>query len=429
MTVESLLPPGARTKAEQAIEQAVARPLPIEIGRLASPETAPDAFIPFLAWGSSTDLWDRSWSIEKKRAVVKAWWRLHRKKGTLDGIKEALRFFGAEVVAVRRPPDSTFPDPTLTRAERDRYLARFRQLRFYSFRSRGVASFGAYANSGYRLPALFPGGGFFPTFSDAAVRVGRRAYVYDPLTGVEVPVKQAQRVSVTDRRGAVTFEQVSLPGTSPFAVFVGRPIGRVFTMDTGARGRVYSVAIESEYQETKSRLHISGVLPSQQPIDIRPRKARVPGQRVIGQLFPSISAGGLEVIGRPADGARRTFLPPSTAGLRIYDQVFLFDRDRQPDKRSARTFLGSTRLGMPAYHARLTIETRGRIAPLAMQRFISGYFVKTDKRRLAQAIEATRISKALRDKVLVTAKTMRPAKAADGVPVGSIKVGTWLRDV
>lgn len=429
--IQSVLMPGS-TPFERAIDAAVFRldETAEALRTIHDPERAPEAFVPFVAWGVSTDLWDRNWPIEKKRAVAKAWYRLHRKKGTLTGIKEAVRFFEAEVVAARRPPDSTIPDPTLTKEEREKYLARFRQIRFYRFRSGGAATFGAYLSSGYRLSALFPGGRAFPAVTDAVARIGRRAFVFDPLTGVEEPVKRVERTSTSTERAAVTFEEVVLPGRMALAAFAGRkPIRKVFTMDTGARGRRFSISIDSSYTETTSDLHVSGILPSDQPIDVRPRRAALPGHRVVGQLFPSLGGVATEFVNRANDGKHRTFLPASSARLRMFDQVFLFDPERLPDKRNARTFVSATRLGMPAYHARLTIQKRARISPFALQRFVHGFPVATDKAAVRRAIEAVRLSKSLRDKILVTTKTMRPAAVGDGYRVGTINVGTWVRDL
>lgn len=431
MTFQSLLP-GLASPLRRTVEEASSKTfdLPFALRDIDNPDAAPEAFIPFMAWGLSTDLWDRNWPIEKKRAAAKAWWRLHRKKGTLTGIKEAVRFFSAEVVAVRRPPDAAFPDPTMTREERDAYLARFQQIRFYSHRSRGSATYGAYLAGGYRLSRLFIGETAFPTFSDAAVRIGRRAYLFEPRTGDEAPVRRALRVTTTETRRAVEFEEVVLPGYAGKSAFAGRPpIAKTFTADTGARGRLYSISIDVEYSEARSSLHISGILPSGTPIDVRPRRAALPGSRVKGQLFPSLGGRATEFVNRHGDGVHRTFLPPSTAPLRIFDQIFLFDPQRHVDKRGARTFLNNVRLGMPPFHARITLKSQAKLSPFSAQRFVAGYFVTTSKARLTNAIEAIRLSKSLRDKVIVTAKTMRPATAGDGFEIGKISVGTWVRDL
>lgn len=430
MTIQVLHPKSA-SPLRKTVEEAMVRASDIDIliGWIDDPERAPEAFIPFLAWGVSTDLWDREWPIEKKRAVAKAWYRLHSKKGTLTGIKEAVRFFGAEVVSVRRPPDGTYPDPSLTRQEREAYLARFPQIRFFTTRSASQAGYGAYLVSGYRLSRLFIGDRAFPFISDAILRSGRRAFVYDPLTGVETPVRRVDRETILDNQEALEFEEVDLPGRSLFGAFAGRkPMARSFTVDGNASGRRFSVAVQTSYNDRTTRLHFSAVEPSGLPVSVNPRLQKQPGSRVLGQLFPSLGGVGTEYVNKPTDGLARAFLPPSTSKLRIFEQIFVYDETRQADRRGSRTFIGNTRLGMPAYNASMKLETRARISRFATQQFVHGFLVKTSKARLTKTIEAIRLSKSLRDNITVTAKTMRPVTVADGVELGTITVGTWVRD-
>jgi phage tail P2-like protein len=430
MTIQILHPNGT-SPLFKTVEETMVRASEVDvlIGWIDSPELAPDSFIPYLAWGSSTDLWDRDWPVEKKRAVAKAWYRLHSKKGTLTGIKEAVRFFGAEVVKVRRPPDGTYPDPSLTREEREKFLGRFQQIRFYSTLSGATSGYGAYLASGYRLDKLFPGAKAFPFISDCSSRIGRRAFVYDPLTGVQSPVRRVDRVTVLDNREALEFDEVDLPGRSIFGAFAGRkPMARSFTVDGDAKSRRFSIAVQTNYNYRTTELHFSAVEPSGDPVDVNAQIQKQPGARVKGQLFPSLGGVGTEYVNRPSDGAKRVFLPPTTSRLRVFEQIYVYDEDRQADRRGSRTFLGNTRLGMPPYNASMRLETRAKISWFAAQQFTYGFLVKTSKARLNKTIEAVRLSKSLRDKITVTAKTMRPATVADGVKLGTITVGTWVRD-
>ncbi|MDQ0422288.1 phage tail-like protein [Peteryoungia aggregata LMG 23059] len=431
MTFKPLHPSNV-SPLRKTVEEAMVRAFEVQfdLRSIDDPEVTPPDFVPFIAWGVSTDLWDRNWPLERKRAVAKAWFRLHSKKGTLAGIREAVRYFDSLVVGVRRPPDAAYPDPTLTKVERENYLARFKQLRFYSYRERGIAQFGAYLCSGYRLPRLFPGGKAFPFVSDAATRVGPRVFVFDPEVGREIPVRRVQRTVELEERGAVVFDEVDLPGSAGVAAFVGAPPkAKTYTVDTGASGRRYSVEMDTTYLEQISEYHLTSVLPTEDPVSVRPRKQYVRGQRNIGQLFPAARSVRPQSINRPDDGIKRTFLPATSAGLRIFDQIFLHDRDRQVDKRGARTFIGAVRLGMPPFHASLKIQSQGRISRFAVQQFVNGFFVKTSKAKLTNTIEAVRLSKSLRDKINVTAKTMRPATVADRISIGTINVDTWVSDL
>jgi phage tail-like protein len=430
MTFKPLHPSNV-SPLRKTVEEAMVRAFEVQfdLRSIDDPEITPADFVPFIAWGVSTDLWDRNWPLERKRAVAKAWFRLHSKKGTLTGIREAVRYFDSLVVGVRRPPDAAYPDPSLTKAERENYLARFKQLRFYSYRARGIAQFGAYLCSGYRLPRLFPGGKAFPFVSDAAARVGRRVFIFDPEVGQEVAVRRVQRTVNLEERGAVVFDEVDLPGSAKLAAFAGAPPKvKVYTVDTGASARRYSVEMDTTYLEQNSAYHLTSVLPTEDPISVRPRKQYVRGQRHIGQIFPA-SEMRCQSINRRDDGTKRTFLPETSAGLRIFDQIFLHDKDRQVDKRGARTFIGAVRLGMPPFHASLKIQSRGTISRFAVQGFVNGFFVKTSKAKLTNTINAVRLSKSLRDKINVTAKTMRPATVADLVKLGTINVDTWVSDL
>lgn len=422
--MSDLLPSNA-TALERALSEAgaAAFDLPVDFQAVLDPARTGEAFVPFLAWGNSTDLWDRDWSIERKRAVAKAWFRLHRLKGTLTGIEEAVRFFDAKVISARRPPDGFYPGRGQNKAEREAYLAKFRQVRIYPFRSRGVAH-GAFLGAPGRTPSLFLTR-FFPVTTDAAARRGRRAFVYDPLTGVEEPVTRLVRTTDSEERTALEFEQVVLPGRSGRAFFVGRALspGRVFLTSRGAGRRIYSMAVDQTFVETTTSLQLSSVLPSVSPISVRPRRVALQGERVKGQLFPG------------APGTRRGFLtgiylPRSSAYLRRYDQIFLHDRDRLPDRRRmGRAFAGNVRLGMPPYRARLAIEVRGKRPSNAFGKFVRGFLHSSDQTRRSQAIEATRQSKALRDKVLVSTTTLRTIRVSDGAKVGTTKVGALVRDV
>lgn len=418
MNFRSLLPLQAsplRRTVEEASQQTFEIDFPIK--EIDDFEKVSEAFLPFAAWGVSTSHWDRDWPIEKKRAVAKAWLSLHRKQGTIAGIEEAIRFFDAKLLAVRHPPDAFFPEGAPTKAEREAYLARFRQLRFYNFRSAGLAHHGAFTSSGYKLPALFPKW-FFPHYTDAPVRIGRRAFIFDPKTGIEEPVHSVERVRAT------RYDEARLPGKGGHAFFAGHTPkgGAYFPVNLKASERIYSVEVDRGFLETESSLRITGILPSADPIQVRPRRVAQAGIRRRGQLY-----GGRP--GRKYGYLVGVYLPTGTAGLRLFDQIYLHDPDRLPDKRGSRTFAGYVRLGMPPYHAQLTVELAGKRSRFAFDQFVGGHLVTASKKKLRQTVEATRQSKALRDKVLLQSKTVRTVQVSDGVEVDTIEVGAKVRDI
>lgn len=92
----TLLPP-SMTTSERAIEKVMAeRELGLElpIGTLWNAETCPPNILPWLAWAFSVDHWDASWPEGTKRNAVAASISIHRRKGTVRSIREALAAFG-----------------------------------------------------------------------------------------------------------------------------------------------------------------------------------------------------------------------------------------------------------------------------------------------------------------------------------------------
>lgn len=86
-----LLPPNA-TPAERALSEATARlgAVPVEIRDVWSPDRCPEALLPWLADAFSVDQWDQNWTEAQKRAFIKASVSVHRRKGTISAIAEAL---------------------------------------------------------------------------------------------------------------------------------------------------------------------------------------------------------------------------------------------------------------------------------------------------------------------------------------------------
>ena len=89
----TILPPN-RTPFEVAMESAIKSGQNISdlvIRNLWNPDTCPLEVLPWLAWALSVDKWDQDWSEEIKRNVVRSSVEVHRKKGTVHAIKQAVR--------------------------------------------------------------------------------------------------------------------------------------------------------------------------------------------------------------------------------------------------------------------------------------------------------------------------------------------------
>lgn len=92
--VETVLPSHS-THLERALEQAslwVIRNS--EIVDIWNAGTAPERFLPWLAWSVSVDYWDSNWPVEIKREVILRSHVIHRLKGTRGAVRRALLAMG-----------------------------------------------------------------------------------------------------------------------------------------------------------------------------------------------------------------------------------------------------------------------------------------------------------------------------------------------
>jgi len=92
---DRLLPPNA-SELERALEQVTARlgEVSVPLRSLWNPQTCPAEILPWLAWSLSVDEWDSSWPEATKREVIARAAELHRRKGTVWAVREALRSAG-----------------------------------------------------------------------------------------------------------------------------------------------------------------------------------------------------------------------------------------------------------------------------------------------------------------------------------------------
>lgn len=93
--IDKLVPPHT-LPAERAMMRAVeaALDIPIPIGTVWNPETAPDEVLPFLAWALSVDEWDPLWPEDRQREIIARSIELHRIKGTLAAVDLVLELMG-----------------------------------------------------------------------------------------------------------------------------------------------------------------------------------------------------------------------------------------------------------------------------------------------------------------------------------------------
>jgi len=92
-----LLPQNA-TVQERALSEAVAR-----VGSVATPlrdvwnpDTCPPQLLAWLAWAFSVDQWDSAWTEAQQREFIKRSVEIHRYKGTIGAVQDALGALGVQ---------------------------------------------------------------------------------------------------------------------------------------------------------------------------------------------------------------------------------------------------------------------------------------------------------------------------------------------
>lgn len=89
--------PGNSTPLERALATTDDRILAIDadvVRRVTRPDECPSDQLHILAWEYSVDEWDPAWDDDRKRAVIKASFEVHRHKGTAYALDQAIRALG-----------------------------------------------------------------------------------------------------------------------------------------------------------------------------------------------------------------------------------------------------------------------------------------------------------------------------------------------
>lgn len=91
--------PANATPLEQAVVQVLEEQLvkDVPVARLWNPATCPAQYLSYLAWALSVDVWDPSWDEETKRRACADAFLVHRRKGTLAALENALAVFGFDM--------------------------------------------------------------------------------------------------------------------------------------------------------------------------------------------------------------------------------------------------------------------------------------------------------------------------------------------
>jgi phage tail P2-like protein len=351
--------------------------------------------LPYLAWAMGVNLWDDVWRETTKRTWVARQWEFKSLRGTANGIRMAIDYvgrdvspYGYQVLAFTTPPQQVFSGPTLTREEREAWLATLPQIRVWRVREQGTAgprkAFLGSASAGHYVDRrFFLDGDNAAITSDAIQRLRRRArYI---VRGVETEI----RVSEFGWR-------VHLPSVEDSKVFCDRPVytghavRRRFYIPTTAPQRLITV------WPMPRLAWRSPVWPTMEPITAEPERVVEFGTRQ-HQAFCNLPMRG----GSPA---HKPHFVPTDAWRRIYDRFAINDGSGDVARRRPVQFMGRGFYGFPKYTAwvRVSLRNRRRFSVFSgspMRAQGRRFFLPHDGTPVKRAKRAVRASKKLVDKV------------------------------
>lgn len=361
--------------------------------------------LPWLAWSVDVLAWPRQADETLRRTLAARSWGMHRRMGTLAGLREIAAVFRGEIQRAITPPAKVFAAPSLTRAERNAFVARYPQLRIYRWRTVGERQ-GAMLASSYL-------GRAWPLTSDAVARIAPRAYLWQD--GAETELAVTERVSTTTTRQAQAVTEVRAAGRAgPQAFLHALPHPARFPGRSSAAQRIYRLRLAQTYQDRAEQVLRRELLhPGLAPIDVRRDEVAVPGQ-----------ATGLFLGGAPA---ARPCTHPSTARDRLFQRLYLFDPDIEVRHRRASLHLGAgARLGMPPHHAELRLVLTSKGVRQATGRYVRGHLVATDKTRLNDCLASLRDVARASDRIDIDTHIRKPAAAGVSALAGELIAGQWV---
>jgi hypothetical protein len=416
MIRQTLLPPN-HTAFEEAFDLAGAQidELAVGIPKLVRPWEIPATHLAWLAWGLSVDLWEKEWSEETHRTLAARSLPMHTRKGTQASIAEHIRIMGADPRRFIVPPAKTFIMEGLAEEERQAFLARFPQLRIYPFVARGTYRFAHFTSAAFGRAKAFLDACCIKDIG-AWSRYIRTARLWDRGAETTLTIRAVTPEGI-GRFHAAEFDEVVLGAKPTRALHLDAPPkARAFLMDDfGVAQRIIRIPRDASYSYRLGRETYTTTYPSADLVDVRPQSV---AERHDGQPTALYAAHRQFIQGK--------HLPPTISWRFIYERWHIHDPDRVPDVRIRSTHLGFTRLGMPPYHAEVRTRIKGRLAPRTAGPFVNGYLMTGNRKPIADVREAVRVSKSLRDRILLDTRTWRFPRAGDRLKVGTVTLGRYI---
>ena len=434
-TFPTLLPPNA-TKLEKAIAGPTGRidnAIPVPIDKLLNADECPAAYLPWLAWHMSLDLWDWRWDETKRRAVIARAVELNRMKGTAHAIRTYCNIMDSEAVQIVVPPQEFYIGNPLTKAEWDIWIHQMTEIRIKLIEGEGVASHDSWfiQDSTSTLSNLQFGwvGHSFLLDDDGPILYGRR--IIKRINGVDYPLQIVERTTYVHDSETIDVERVHIPGKSTDGFFLDNDyIGTEFLDVQELEPKIVTLRLDGTYVHETSTLGLTTVWPSLKPQS--PRYERNSDTRPAGDFayLDDFFIGAEDVYETSPLGTYPLgIIPHNRAGDMLADRIFMIDPSVAAPMMEGMSFIGVSRLGMPAFRAEVMVDLlekdRGGMI-FVDDGFVNHSIIGTlDETLIDRACYAIRASKAIRDKIMVSFAPLRPIRATD-ILTPEMKAGDWV---
>lgn len=383
------------------------------IRRFKNPDECPEHLLSFLAFERSVDLWDDSWTIEKKRHVIKLAPEHHRHKGTAWIIGEYLRLIGARAHRITTPPQKAFCGVPMTDEDYQTWLARLPQIRIYPNAPPLLRPMAPASLSSNKTRRSFFGRAFFVQGTPVGYRRRVSEYVDN---GVTTALSWSEVENRSEDGTAYKTEYVTLPAKTKIkkAFFGTAFFGRGYVGNIGIGERVISFSAPVDVTDPRYFATRKVVQPTDDLVSLVPERVSIPAP------VPPLAAIRGRAFGRVA-------LIDHNLWRYTYDRLYVNAPERWAgiDAGRPRGFMGRARFNMPAYTAEVTVDLSFSRKPRRMGRF-AGAFAAPVEDRVAKTRQALVMSKALRDTIKIITNAHRVPTVGDGIPVGTLRIGDMI---
>ena len=384
-----------------------------------------EAQLDHLAWHLHIDGYSYAGSKAEKLWLVRHFHDWHRFKGTVHGHALYWRRLLDRSLLGHAPRYNSYCGASLSQAERRAFEDLHPEIRIYPFRNKGLVR-GKFLNC-----ILCPD---YMVESDAAERVGRQVYNFDPVTGQEVKLNRLPEELDVTVESPVEIAQAG----RAVGLFLGSVITPSRTVDHQGTGRIFLLhpTAPTASSSGSDSLAAQALVPMYSNYSVAQQRGVAKGV-FLSNRYPDYFAdeGGSEFGGYlPASKTwHKSYLVKSNAGDRIYKKLKLYDARRAFDgTRNARAFLGGFRLGkMPPHHGEISIDARGlgfSFTPWPGKGFAGlTYFTISDASdRIKQVVDVGRLAARASDKVLLSISNYKRAKASSAYKAGTLKAGAYV---